>query len=483
MFAASASAYRHEAERNTGERKGDGMRKRWLTFAGILIGMSISGLMQTFLATALPTIAKELGGMELYSWVFGGYMLASTVTLPLFGKIADIFGRRQLYLFGMALFVLGTLGAGMANKMSLLVAFRVMMGLGAGAIVPAALASIGDLFDERESPRLFGYIGLNQVMANLVGPVAGGVITDVLSWRWGFYLLIPLGILSAILVGVGLQEQDEARQGARASRSSLLRQLDWLGAGIVSAGLCLLIFGVQFVGEAHFIRGAALLITGGAALYVLVRMEKNHRDPIIPMNFLSNRRLSLTLFSTFLLGMISNCAISYVPLFIQDAQGVNASEGGLLLLPMMAVTGIASAVSGRIAGQRLAMIITWLLMLLSFAGLASFGYLGSKYLVVTATLPLGIGMGLLLPMYMSIARNLSDYSNRATIASMVQLSRNLGGAAGVPVLGIWLAQSAGLQAGLQGIFICLGVVAFIGWSAALYPAMHTGTPMVKRELD
>ncbi|BFH12431.1 MFS transporter [Paenibacillus melissococcoides] len=461
------------------------MRKRWLTFAGILIGMSISGLMQTFLATALPTITKELGGMELYSWVFGGYMLASTVTLPLFGKIADIFGRRQLYLFGMALFVLGTLGAGMANTMSLLVAFRVMMGLGAGAIVPAALGSIGDLFDERESPRLFGYIGLNQVMANLVGPVAGGVITDVLSWRWGFYLLIPLGILSAILVAVGLQEQERARQegGARAGRSSLLWQLDWLGAGMVSAGLCLLIFGVQFVGEAHFIGGAALLITGGAALYVLVRIEKKHQDPILPMNFLSNTRLSLTLCSTFLLGMISNCAISYVPLFIQDAQGVNASEGGMLLLPMMVVTGISSAVSGRIANQRLAMIITWLLMLLSFAGLASFGYLGSKYLAVIATLPLGIGMGLLLPMYMSIARNLSDYSNRATIASMVQLSRNLGGAAGVPVLGIWLAQSSGLQAGLQGIFICLGVVAFIGWSAAFYPAMHTGTPIVKRELD
>ena len=217
------------------------MNRKWIGFSGILVGMSASALMQTLVATSLPVIERDLGGMALYSWVFAGYMLASTITIPLFARLADVIGRRTLYVVGLLVFLIGSALVGMSQSMEQLVSFRVLQGIGAGAVAPAALASIGDLFSDDERGKIFGIIGAVQVLANLIGPPLGGWITDTFSWRWGFYLILPVGLLAMVLAALGLQDK---------MRSINWRNLhiDWVGALLIGCGLFLGLLGFQQIG-------------------------------------------------------------------------------------------------------------------------------------------------------------------------------------------------------------------------------------------
>jgi multidrug resistance protein len=259
------------------------MNQKWIGFSGILVGMSASALMQTLVATSLPVIERDLGGMHLYSWVFGGYMLASTITIPLFARLADIFGRRILYVNGSLVFLLGSTLVGLSQSMGQLVVFRVIQGIGAGAVAPAALASIGDLFGENERGKIFGIIGAVQVLANLIGPPLGGWVTDTFSWRWGFYLVLPPGALAITLAMLGPQDKDT-------STDWRTLQIDWLGAILIGSGLCLGLIGFQWIGLGSdqlvygimFCLGAIVLLTFAAG------WEKKQSAPVIPIALLSH---------------------------------------------------------------------------------------------------------------------------------------------------------------------------------------------------
>ena len=399
------------------------MRTKWLGFSAILVGMSTSALMQMLVATSMPTMARDLGGIELYSWVFGGYMLASTITIPLFARLADIFGRRTLYVIGLSIFLAGSALIGTAQSMGFLVGYRVLQGIGAGAVAPAALASIGDLFGDDERGRMFGIIGAVQVLANLIGPPLGGWVTDTLSWRWGFYLVLPVGALALALAWFGLVNKSQWR-GWQTLR------LDWQSA-------------------------------------------------LIPIPVLKLPAMWKPVAGTLLLGMATNGAIAYFPLYLQKIHAQTATATGLSLLPMLLMAGIASGAGGSLASRysRQTQSAAWILIILGFSLLAVFH---TANIVLVAAL-IGAGLGLLLPVYLHAAQQAGGEVYLATASGLVQMARNLGGALGIPLLGAWLALGETNIVAFIAMFASLAFIGALGFSLGFVspkPTHNTPHPVL-----
>jgi MFS family permease len=335
--------------------------RKWLVFAGILVGMAAATIEKSIVATALPTITRELGGLSLYSWVFGAYMLASTITIPLFSKLADLKGRRPLYLGGMVIFLGGTLLAATASSMSQLILYRLIQGTGAGAIAPAALAAIGDIFPHKTRGRAFGIIGAVSILANLAGPLLGGWVTDQLSWRWGFILILPIGLLAALLVAVGYPAQTAIRKA--------IGPIDWQGAGLLGVSLSLGLVGLQMMGDGGrtLWPGVGLALSSGFIFWLGLNWEKRHPDPALPLYLLRDPLMKTILIGTLFLGAVTHSAIAYLPLFIQGVRGGTATDAGVTLLPMLISAGVASGVGGWLSSRapRQTTITAWALAVLA----------------------------------------------------------------------------------------------------------------------
>jgi len=431
------------------------MNQKWIGFSGLLVGMSVSALMQTLVATSLPVIEHQLGGMNLYSWVFGGYMLASTITIPLFARLADIFGRRTLYVIGLLVFLLGSALVGLSQSMGQLVAFRVVQGIGAGAVAPAALASIGDLFGENERGKIFGIIGAVQVLANLIGPPLGGWVTDTFSWRWGFYLVLPLGALAMTLAMIGFPNKTQPIDTL---------QIDWLGALLIGSGLCLGLLGFQWIGLGanHLVYGIAPCFGAIALLGLAVSWEQKQSAPVIPIALLSHPLLWRAVLGTLLLGFVTNGAVAYFPLYLEKIHGQTATATGLALLPTLLMAGVASGVGGGLASrwQRQTQAAAWIFVIVGFSLLTV--TMTSSITWMAALI--GAGMGLLLPVYLQSAQNVGGESHLATASGLIQMARNMGGAMGIPLLGIWLAVgevNAGMFASIFGTLAIIGVLGLL----------------------
>lgn len=443
-------------------------------FAGILLGMSASVLMQTLIATALPTVVKELGGMHLYSWVFGGYMLASTVTVPLFGKLADLMGRRTLYLGGLLLFLAGSVLAGLASSMPQFVAMRVIQGIGAGAVAPAAMAAVGDLMGESGRGRAFGIIGAVQVVANLTGPVLGGWLADHQGWRWGFFLMLPLGLVTFLCAAFGLPRRPWPGL-------AVLGRVDWLGAGLIGGALAAGLLGLQALGGGALVPGAAGVALAGVLLLVALPLEARHPDPALPLPLLRRPELKHAALGAVLLGAIMYSAIAYIPLYVQSAGSTSATGAGAALLPMLLMAGVGSGAAGWMGRRRLqlATYIAWVLPLAALAGLALLQPRAGSPLLLGATALIGLGMGFLFPLFLGAAQSAGGEEHRAAASGAVQLGRNLGGSLSVPLLGIWLA--GGAPGALPAIFACLAAVAGLGLlSSRVSVSIRGGDPDVGR---
>ena len=431
------------------------MNQKWIGFSGILVGMSASALMQTMVATSLPVIERDLGGMNLYSWVFGGYMLASTITIPLFARLADIIGRRKLYVIGLLVFLMGSALVGLSQSMGQLVAFRVVQGMGAGAVAPAALASIGDLFSDNERGKIFGIIGAVQVLANLIGPPLGGWVTDTFSWRWGFYLVLPIGALAIFLAVFGLQDKAYATSWRNL-------HIDWFGAALIGSGLCVGLLGFQWIGLGadHLIYGVMFCQGAIALLGFAVSWEQKQSEPVIPITLLSHPSLWRAALGTLLLGLVTNSAIAYFPLYLEKVHGQTATVAGLALLPMLLMAGVASGVGGALSNRwsRQAQALAWIFVATGFSLLT---VLMTSNIGWTAAI-IGAGMGLLLPVYLQSAQHAGGDSHLATASGLIQMARNMGGAMGIPLLGIWLAIGKADMLVFASIFGTLALIGVLG---------------------
>lgn len=437
------------------------MSRRLIGFAGILLALSSTVLMQTFVSTSMPTVLAELGGISLYTWVFGGYMLATTVTVPLSGQLSDALGRRPILLTGVAVFLAGSLLSALSFSMAQLVAFRVIQGIGAGLLGTAALTAVGDLFDGESRGRSYGIANAVQVLANLAGPVAGGWVTDTIGWRWGYLLILPIAALVALGGGIGLRPP-----GPREQRNAVA--IDWLGSGVLGLAVCLSLLGLQAVGRGALLwAGLGLLALTGPLCFWMFRLEARHPNPALPLDLFRLALFRRAAVSSFLAGVIQYGAVFSIPLLVQQVRGGTALATAGVALPMVLGASGASALSGRVIGRWPYHVITAAGLAVAALGFLWLGIMGGRG--TTATLQMGallagLGVGLYYPSLLVAAREGAGEARASTATGVIHMARNLGGAVAVPLLGIWLVWGVDGSA-LSRIFYTLAAAALVGAAA------------------
>ena len=409
-------------------------RRRWFVTIGVMTGMLLAALEATVVGTAMPTIVAALGGLAHYSWVFSAYLLTSTVTVPVWGKLSDLFGRRRLFQIGVAVFLVGSAACGLAQSMTQLIVARAIQGLGAGALVPLAMTIIGDIFTLDERAKMQGLFSGVWGVSSIFGPLVGGFITDQLSWRWVFLINLPVGIAAAIIIGVALVEPPRHEAPS----------IDYLGATVLTGAVTILLLAVGAERIATP-RNAVLFALVFAALFWFIRIEKRAKDPVVPLALFRNRVVAVAVGVGFLAGIAMFAAITFVPLLAQGVLGASATEAGSFLTPLMLSWVLMSIVGGRLLirfGSRVLVILGLIFMLGGFAALATFTRTTPRVLMVVELIFIGAGLGLVMLTLLIASQHSVRREQLGITTSLNQFSRSIGGAIGVAILGAVL--SAGL---------------------------------------
>jgi EmrB/QacA subfamily drug resistance transporter len=418
-------------------------RRLWVTL-GVITGMFLAALEATVVGTAMPTVISSLGGLSHYSWVFSAYLITSTITVPVWGKLSDLYGRRLLFQIGIGVFLLGSVLSGMATTMTQLIAYRAVQGLGAGALVPLAMTIIGDIYTVEERARMQAFFSGVWGLSSVVGPIVGGFITDQLSWRWVFYINVPFGILAAVIMHLALKEPK------RRERPSI----DYAGAALLMASITLLMLALVEGGatlrEFASARNVALLAVAAALGALFIYVERRAKDPIVPLGLFRNRVVSVSVAAGFLAGVAMFGAISFVPLFAQGALGSTATEAGSLLTPLMLSWVGLSIVGGRLllrVGYRPTTLAGLFLLTLGFALLSSYQRTTPRVWLYVDLVLIGAGLGLTMLTLLIAVQQSVGRAQLGIATSLNQFSRSIGGAVGVAIMGAVL--SAGLASHLQ----------------------------------
>jgi len=319
-------------------------RAKMEILGAILLGMFLAALDQTIVGPVLPTIVTQLNGADLYTWVVTIFLLTSTVTVPIYGKLSDLYGRRPLLLFGISLFLVGSFLSGLSQTMWQLILFRGIQGLGAGALFPIALATIGDLFTPAERGKYQGLFGAVFGVAFLVGPGLGGFLTDQLSWHWIFFVNIPIGLVALVVI---------ARLLPNIKGRNRHPSIDYLGVVTLTAGLVPILVGLTVAETSTWtdpwVWGMVLL--GAVFLGIFVWVENRATEPIIPMRLFRNRTFSASMVSIFFATFGFGAAIIFLPLYFQVVEGASATASGYRLLPFLFGLILTSIVSGQIVSR------------------------------------------------------------------------------------------------------------------------------------
>jgi len=407
-------------------------REVLIVFSSLMLGMLLAALDQTIVSTALPTIVGELGGLEHLSWVITAYLLASTTSMPLYGKFSDLYGRKVLFQFAIAVFLVGSLLSGLSQSMLQLVLFRGVQGLGAGGIMIMAQAIIGDITSPRERGRYQGYIGTVFAVSSVAGPLLGGLFTDHLSWRWVFYINLPLGAL-ALYVTMAVLRIPFRRQEHR---------IDYLGSALMIGGVsCLLLLttwgGTEYAWFSPEIM--SLAFAGVVLLVLFLLQEQRALEPVLPLRLFSERIVSAGSVVMFILGLAMFGAVAYLPLYLQVVKGASATISGLRMLPLMIGVVSASIASGqiitRVGRYRVFPIIGTAVMLVGLYLLSRLDT-GSSLLETSAyMLVLGIGLGMIMQVIVLAVQNAVEHRDLGAATASVNFFRSIGAAFGVAIFG------------------------------------------------
>lgn len=435
-----------------------------LAMLGAMLAMLLAALDQTIVSTALPTIVKELGGLEHLSWVFTAYMLASTVTVPLYGKLSDTYGRKPFFIAGIIIFLLGSVLSGAATSMFELILFRGLQGVGGGAIMVNAFAVVGDLFSPRERGRWQGLLGAMWGLSSVVGPLLGGWLTDAASWRWIFYINIPLGLLALGVIAYALP--------AIARRHE--KPLDYFGGLLIGASLLPLLLALVWGGSTHpWISPIIIWLFSAFAiiLYYFIREERYFaEDPVLPMFFFRTRAYVVSVATVFLTAIGMFGSIVYLPLFAQNALGSSATGAGLILTPLMLGIVVASTATGQIVsrtgkykwiavgGMALATVAMFLFSQMS----ADTGY----WTVVRNMVVMGLGLGVSFPIFTVVVQAVFEPRYLGVATASVQMFRTVGATVGTALMGGLLnyymaAQGLAFTDALDRVFL-VGAAAMAG---------------------
>lgn len=409
-------------------------RQILIIFSGIMLGMLLAAIDQTIVATALPTIVGDLGGLNHLSWVVTAYLLAETVSTPLFGKLGDLFGRKRLFQAAIVIFILGSILSGLATNMGQLIAFRAVQGVGAGGLIVLAMALIADVVSPRERGRYQGYFGAVFGVSSVAGPLLGGFLTDHLSWRWVFYVNVPLGILALFVTSAVLPAAVQRQRGKV--------RIDWAGTTLLSGAIVSLVLLTTW-GGSEYAWGSPVIVGLGAAAVVLalafVAVERRVEEPAIPLRLFRIRTFTIAAGVSFVIGVGLFGSITYLPTFLQVANGASASNSGLLLVPMMGGLLVSSILAGRvitrtgryrhfpIVGMGVASIGMYLL---STLGTDSSRWESGAYMVV-----LGAGIGMVMQIMVLATQNEAPIADLGVATSTVTFFRAVGGSIGVALAG------------------------------------------------
>ncbi len=403
-----------------------------LVFAGLMIGMLLAALDQTVVATALPTIVGDLGGLSHLSWVVTAYLLTSTVSVPLYGKIGDQYGRKSIFQAAIVIFLIGSALSGLSQNMLQLVLFRGLQGFGGGGLMALAQAIIGDVVSPRQRGKYQGYLGAVFAFASVVGPLLGGFLVDNLSWRWVFYVNLPVGAVALVVTATAL-DLPYRRIG---------HSIDYLGSALIMAATtCLLLVtawgGTQFPWGSPQVVGLA--VAGVVLLALFLVVEARSPEPVIPLRLWHNRIFTVASTLEFVVGFAMFGSIIYLPVFLQLVQHASATNSGILMLPLMAglmTTSIGSGIiitrTGRykifpIAGTA---IVAIGLYLLSTMDASTSRLTSSAYMVF-----LGLGMGMIIQVMVLAVQNSVDYADMGTATAVESFVRSMGGSFGVAIQG------------------------------------------------
>jgi EmrB/QacA subfamily drug resistance transporter len=416
-------------------------------YAGVMVTLLLAALDQTIVATALPRVVADLGGLSQYSWVFTAYLLASTVTVPLYGKLGDVYGRRPLFLFSISLFLVGSALCGLSQTMWQLVLFRAIQGLGAGGLFPLALAVVGAIVPPRDRGRYQGLIGATFASASIIGPLVGGFIVDNTTWRWIFYVNLPVGGLALVVVYLTMPRRTTRQE----------HSVDWLGASVLALGTTALLLGLVWGGRQYPWASTPVISALVASVLLLATfglVERRAREPIIPFEYLRRRTVAASSLSMLLVGMAMFGTISFVPLFVQGVIGTSATSSGVVLTPLMLGAVTTSFLSGQwisrsgkyrpnaILGP---VVLTAALVLLSRMDVHTTNAQAARNMVLA-----GIGLGLMMQVFVLNVQNAVPARAIGAGTALTQFSRSIGATLGVTIMGVIVNQ--GLPPSVRGGF-------------------------------
>jgi EmrB/QacA subfamily drug resistance transporter len=415
-----------------------------LVVASVMLGMLLAALDQTIVGTALPRIIAQLNGLEHYAWVATAYLLASTVMVPIYGKLSDIYGRKPFFLLGMLLFLLGSALSGASQTMAQLIFFRAIQGLGAGAMMPIVQAIIGDIFPPAERGKWQGLLMAVFGLSSIVGPTAGGWITDNWGWRWVFYVNMPVGAAAVAVSALALPSVGRRRQ----------HQIDYWGALTLAAGAVPLLLAFSWAGT-QYAWGSAqiigLLVVAVVMLAVFVAVETRVAEPIITPALFRNSIFTVSVVATFLVAAGMFGAILYLPLFVQGVLGNTATNSGVVLTPMMLGFIVSSTIGGQILSR------TGRYKVLALAGfvVATAGMFLLSRMDVTTTDGVvvrnmaitGLGVGVMMSLFTIVVQNAFPFHQLGQVTASVQFFRSMGSTIGIAILGTVLTNQ--FQSALQ----------------------------------
>jgi EmrB/QacA subfamily drug resistance transporter len=403
-----------------------------LVFSGLMLVMFLAALDQTIVATALPTIVGDLGGLSHISWVVTAYLLAQTVVTPLYGKLGDMFGRKVVLQGALVLFLAGSALCGTSQSLDELIAFRALQGLGGGGLMVSAQAAIGDVVPPRERGRYTGLFGAVFGLASVAGPLLGGFLTGAVSWRWIFYVNLPLGVIALFVLGATLPRASER----------VHHTIDLLGTTLLAAGLAAIVL-CSSLGGTSFAWGSAVIVGLGAGGVVLlgafVFAERHAKEPVLPPHLFASRIFSTTSAVGFIVGFALFGAVTYLPLFLQVVKRASPTGSGLQLVPLMGGLLVTSIASGqtitRTGHYKSFPIAGTAVMALGLYLLSTMGTTTGTATSFAFMFVLGLGLGLVMQVLVLAVQNAVEYKDLGVATSGATLFRSIGGSLGTSVLG------------------------------------------------